>query len=120
MSFGAMTLLNIIPNGTTDDIFLAKINSPVTDIQEAIPTNSSVLIYPNPANTILNIHCQLTIDNCQLMITDVLGNEVYAETLTGIDNSISIAKWSEGVYFYEIRTGLQIPTSVRGKFVVQK
>jgi hypothetical protein len=82
-----------------------------------ISNNQGISIYPNPANTILNIHLlnsQLTTLHSQLIITDVLGNEVYAETLTGIDNSISIAHWSQGVYFYGIRGQEGI---VRGKFV---
>lgn len=88
-----------------------------TGINE-IKEQSVISLYPNPANTILNIHSQHPLLNSQLIITDVLGRELYQETLTGIDNSISIATWSAGVYFYEIRgSGLQIPTSKRGKFV---
>jgi len=93
----------------------------LTGINEIMVTED-FLIYPNPANTILNIHnSQLSILNSQLIITDVLGNEIYKEILTSVDKSINISMCSAGVYFYEVRgSGLQIPTSVRGKFVVQK
>jgi hypothetical protein len=49
-----------------------------------------------------------------LSITDVLGQEIHKQTLIGIDNRIDISKWSEGIYFYEIR-GQE--GSIRGKFI---
>ena len=116
--FGFDTLFNDTIGGTKD-LFFAKIGNSITDILKNSQPNNSVLIYPNPANTILNIHLlnsQLSTLHSQLIITDVLGNEVYAETLTGIDNGISIAKWCEGVYFYEIIGGNE---SARGMFIKQ-
>ena len=74
-------------------------------------------IYPNPASTLLNIHQSTPFPNQQLIITDLLGNEVYKEMLTGIDNTISISTWNAGIYFYEVRSTTGI---ARGKFVVQK
>jgi hypothetical protein len=82
-----------------------------------IHSSQYIFIYPNPASTILNIHSQLSTLNSQLIITDLLGNEIYKETLSGIDKIISISTWSEGIYFYEIR-GQE--GSTRGKFVIQK
>jgi YVTN family beta-propeller protein len=97
------------------------ISTATVGIPSLTPASPSISIYPNPANTILNIHSQLTIDNCQLIITDVMGNEVYRETLPAIINcQLSIVNWNAGIYFYEIRgvgTGLQIPTNTRGKFI---
>jgi PKD repeat protein len=86
-----------------------------------ITSNHGISIYPNPANTILNIHCQLSSrinrDNCQLSITNLLGQEIHKQTLIGIDNRIDISKWSEGLYFYEIRGTNE---TSRGKFIIQK
>ena len=116
--FGQTSIPNTEYYGYSFDIFLAKLAS-TTGIPQISQPNNSILIYPNPANTILNIHLlnsQLSTLHSQLIIIDVLGNKVYAETLTGIDNSISIAMWSEGVYFYEIRGGNE---SARGKFIKQ-
>ena len=56
----------------------------------------TVKVYPNPANSILNIH-QSTNSPNQLIITDLLGNEVYKKSLTCIDNTISISTWSAGI-----------------------
>jgi hypothetical protein len=76
--------------------------------------STAILIFPNPASTILNIHQSTPSPNQQLIITDLLGTEVYKEMLTGIDNTISISTWSAGIYFYEVRSNTDI---ARGKFV---
>ena len=74
----------------------------------------NISIYPNPTSTLLNIHSQLSNLNSQLIITDLLGNEIYKEMLIGIDNTISILTWSNSIYFYEVR---RQEGSTRGKFV---
>jgi len=56
----------------------------------------------------------MTIVNSQLSIEDVLGNKIYQQNSTGINTTIDVSKWSEGIYFYEIK-GQE--GSVRGKFV---
>jgi hypothetical protein len=83
-----------------------------------ISKNDKINFYPNPANTILNIHSQLAIDNGQLIITDVMGNEVYHELLpSNVNCQLSIVNWNNGVYFYEIKSET---SSARGKFIIAK
>jgi len=89
-----------------------------TGINELMAIDEQISVYPNPATTLLHIHQSLPSPNQQLIITDLLGNEVYTETLPSIVNyQLSIANWNAGLYFYEIRTE---KGSERGKFVVQK
>ncbi len=83
-------------------------------ISNILKMNNTILVYPNPATTLLNIHQSLPSPNQQLIITDLLGTEVYKEMLTGIDNTISISTWSAGIYFYEVRSNTDV---ARGKFV---
>ncbi len=97
-----------------DDIFI--VGHTATGVEE-IAGKSAITLFPNPASTILNMHQSTPSPNQQLIITDLLGTEVYKEMLTGIDNTISISTWSAGIYFYEVRTEKE---SARGKFVVQK
>jgi uncharacterized repeat protein (TIGR03803 family) len=78
---------------------------------------NGISIYPNPTTTLLHIHQSIPSPNQQLIITDLLGTEVYKEMLTGIDNTISISTWSAGIYFYEIRNNNGI---ARGKIIVQR
>ncbi len=73
----------------------------LTGIKEII-TSNKITVFPNPANSSLNIHQTFTSPNEQVIITDILGHEVYKAPLTGIDNAIELSKWSNGIYFYEV------------------
>src|ERR1035437_2959729 len=67
-----------------------------------IPNKESITIYPNPAKNQLTIS-NLQIGNYQLLITDVLGNEVYHQPIINQQSSIiNISQWSNGVYFYQL------------------
>jgi len=105
----------VTQNGCTDtsscyDIFSVGINN--------INDSKTIYVFPNPANTILTIHSQLSILPSQLFITDILGNEVYSQPIINQQSSvINLSNWSNGVYFYEIRNERE---TWRGKFVVEK
>ncbi len=113
-TFGTTTLTNAGGGGW--DIFVAKLANIVTSVPE-IKDGVGLIVYPNPATTLLNIHHSTSTSPETLLITDLLGTVVYKENLTGIDNTISISTWSAGIYFYEVRSEKE---SARGKFVVQK
>ncbi|MEI6817069.1 MAG: kelch repeat-containing protein [Bacteroidota bacterium] len=85
-------------------------------IHESIPAKTKITVYPNPASNTITIHQDNYFPNQQVIITDILGHEVYKAPLTGIDNTIYLTKWSNGVYFYEVRSEKE---SVRGKFIKQ-
>jgi hypothetical protein len=81
-----------------------------------LDNETNISIYPNPTTKLLNIHSQLTMDNCQLIVTDIMGNEVYHELLpSNVNCQLSIANWSAELYFYELRSNTDI---ARGKFIV--
>ena len=107
-------------NGTNGPNVQCALTTIVNTGISNIENNNDISIYPNPASTLLNIHLSTCTSQETLLITDLLGTVVYKAELHGIDNTISISTWSAGIYLYEVRSGLQIPTSVRGKFVVQK
>jgi hypothetical protein len=94
-----------------DDVFI--VGNSASGVEE-IAGKSAITLFPNPATTLLNIHQSIPSPNQQLIITDLLGTEVYKEMLTGIDNTITISTWSAGLYFYEVRSNTGI---ARGKFV---
>ena len=76
---------------------------------------SGASVYPNPANNIININLTVIPTREEfLIITDVLGNNIYQQTLLKMNNSIDVSKWSNGVYFYEITNNKEI---FRGRFV---
>ncbi|MEI6815794.1 MAG: T9SS type A sorting domain-containing protein [Bacteroidota bacterium] len=105
-----------ITNGCPYDTSISALLTTTTGVDEINPNNNSFEIYPNPASTVLNIHQHNPSNNQQLIITDILGNKVYKEALTGIDNTLPISTWSAGIYFYEVKSEKE---SVRGKFIKQ-
>ncbi len=105
---------------TTNTMAYVNVIQGFTGIKNIPSQPFTVSVYPNPAKYTLSIHQSSTSPNELLIITDILGHEVYKAPLTGIDNTIELTKWSNGVYFYEVKgSGLQIPTSIRGKFIKQ-
>jgi len=81
----------------------------LTGINE-INRSDKFIIYPNPANSTITLHIPMSIVSCQLSIENVLGEEIYKGTLSGIDNIINVLDWSEGVYFITIRSQETIST----------
>jgi uncharacterized repeat protein (TIGR03803 family) len=104
-------------NGGNPDCDIIEIPDSLTTGINPIPNKESITIYPNPASTTLTLHSQLSILNSQLIITDILGNEVYHQAINNSTQSnINISQWSNGVYFYEINSKGSL-TAIRGKFV---
>ena len=83
----------------------------------SISNGNSFNIYPNPVTSILTIHQSTPSTNQQLIITDVLGNEVYHQAINNSNNqTIDISNLSSGVYFFVVRGERG---EERGKFVKQ-
>ena len=101
---------------------LAELNESVnrcslTGINE-MDNDKGTSIYPNPSNNSITISPKSAIGNYELIITDVLGNEVYTQPINNSNNlTINISKLSNGVYFYHIRNDKE---TLQGKFVVEK
>jgi type IX secretion system substrate protein len=91
-------------------------NSP-SGIEEINNRQDQIVVYPNPASTILNFHLSSLSQNEFLIISDIMGTEVHNETLTGSNNNIDVSKWSNGIYFYQIKNDTE---TLQGKFVVEK
>ena len=112
------------PDTGTQDIWVLKVDSMGcevpwclgTGINELPVIKTEVKIFPNPANTVINISLPNYTPNETLLITNVLGEVIHQETLSGVDNSIDVSKWSAGVYFYQL---LSDKETYRGKFIKQ-
>jgi len=79
-------------------------------------TNSFAVVYPNPANQVLNVRLRNYHYSSDLVVTDISGKEVARETLTGAENTIDLSKWGKGIYFYRLNSGIE---TLNGKFEVQ-
>ncbi len=73
--------------------------------------DSSVNIYPNPANNILQISYEGELsDQINISIYDNLGRDVVSNTLNNQEQSIDISNLSPGLYFIKIRNNNELIT----------
>ena len=74
-----------------------------------------ILVYPNPANDLVNIHIA-TIDNLTVKLIDTKGQLVLEGTIENATCSFNVSTFGNGVYFIQIEgtTGVN-----RTKIVVQ-
>ncbi len=87
-----------------------------------INNNHGISIYPNPNNGNFILEYHLSSANVVLEVKDLLGRTVVKQNIIGKDGkqNVDASSLNNGMYFYEIRmdgSGLQIPTSARGKFI---
>jgi hypothetical protein len=67
--------------------------------------NDNLLIYPNPANSILNIRSENYLGKSTIYITDILGKQVTELKSNDLYNtSINIEQLNSGVYFLQVKT----------------
>lgn len=69
--------------------------------------SSNMIVFPNPANSTIQISLQNTSETiASVTITDVLGKNIRTlKATTGNQMSVDVADLSQGVYFVEITTG---------------
>src|ERR1035437_1412094 len=93
------------------------ISNIMTDIKHIV-ANNTISVYPNPASSTITIHQSTPSPNQQLLITNILGEEIYHQAINNsTQTTIDISHWSNGVYFYQIRGDKE---TVQGKFVKEK
>lgn len=59
--------------------------------------NSSLTIFPNPANNAVFISAEATIGT--IRIHNILGSLMYTQNVTGKNATVDVSNWSKGVYF---------------------
>ncbi|MFI5173189.1 MAG: sulfatase-like hydrolase/transferase, partial [Chitinophagales bacterium] len=104
---GAYTVRNYIQygNGCT------KTTAHIAYLLREGITDINYRIYPNPANTIINIQMQNDIGEIQIQVINTLGEIVYANALPNTENiiSINIENFAAGTYILRLSSanGLQ-------------
>lgn len=64
---------------------------------------SSLRLYPNPSDTILNIEFKSVIADGTLEVYDLLGKQVFAQSITSNNTSqINVTEWESGLYLVKI------------------
>ncbi len=65
--------------------------------------NSNFTLYPNPTSSILNIEIQNIISNGTLEIYDMLGKQIFNQTITSNNLSqIDVSSYNSGLYLIKI------------------
>ena len=104
-----------IMRNTNQMVYVNVIPIILTSTHTNVITNV-ISVYPNPATNTLTILQSTHIANQQLIITNILGEEIYHQPITNTQSTIDISNWSDGVYIYQLNDSNE---TVRGKFVKQ-
>ncbi len=109
--FDARAMLKLINDTTdyddsilcaTEDLAVAKRRAPTS-----VDTNYSFNLFPNPANSTINLSYNLGVMNsAQLFLYDMLGREFLVINLDNKNNfvTIDISKMSPGLYYARVTT----------------
>ena len=102
---------------STDGTFTASVEQNFSNDGILGITNNefdSVVIYPNPTNTVLNIR---NAQNSNIQIFNILGQELYSKSNIALEEQVEVSQYNTGTYFVKITNGDAVKTS---KFIVSK
>jgi len=80
---------------------------------------SDISVYPNPANSVLNISTNLNISGYGVSIFDIVGRLVAEQTLENGNNTINLSQLVDGTYICRITDRTNAPVTQK-KFTVLK
>jgi hypothetical protein len=87
-----------------------------TNIKKTIQNPFKSWVYPNPAQSFINIEMDSKINNAQLMLYDFQGKQIWNKSFTESSQlQLNTSFLSSGIYFYSISDGQKIVSS--GKFI---
>ncbi|HTL81712.1 MAG TPA: T9SS type A sorting domain-containing protein [Bacteroidia bacterium] len=107
-------------SSSEDDFYLIKTDpAGYESVQSTIAENISVTVYPNPFHdeATLYISSPGNLHDATLLITDVLGNIVRTQSITGNETRIGKEELSPGLYFYEVVSANEILAN--GKIMIR-
>jgi hypothetical protein len=67
-------------------------------------TSNGFKIYPNPSNGIVNITAE-QLNDYKVRVTDITGKTMLTKEYNGIENTLDISSFANGLYFFEINSG---------------
>lgn len=99
----AGTFINVAPpfeytgNGSQDGVAYWSTLG-IEDFEQV----GNITLYPNPSNSILNIHVQTTGANGTIEVYNILGKKVISRELVSEATKIDVSGWNSGVYLVKI------------------
>lgn len=73
-----------------------------------ITTPDILNVYPNPANNILTISCNIQLTDATAALYNMLGHEVYHTIINGYLSHINITSLPVGIYILQVRSGVSV------------
>ncbi|RLD58530.1 MAG: hypothetical protein DRJ05_07885 [Bacteroidetes bacterium] len=94
------------------DLRVVELYDSTVGISETLTNSSAFKIYPNPANSTLNVELpqNYNIENTVLEILDVNGRTILQKILTSVCMQLDISKLNSGLYFIKIRNNKTVIT----------
>ena len=101
-----------VPNGTGDFVFQTHTFSANNEVHDAVNEldELSLLVYPNPASSNLNLALNHRAGEASLSIFSASGQLMISENLTSSRTVVSVEKLIPGLYHLVVNTGGQIST----------
>lgn len=116
---GTYTVTLVVSNGSCSETIVQSVRTAALGIND-LSAFSALTVFPNPAKDVitLNVNSSKQFNDCQLSITDVLGQNAFNKgvDLSSGDNklNVDISGLSAGIYFVSLQNGKDIVTT---KFV---
>ncbi len=109
-----LTLLNLPPN---DSLVCETILDLLTTELSELNTLKEIKLFPNPSNGIFKINIEKNIQNGELIVVDLLGKNVYNQSIENGENTIRINGLLNGIYTYKLLENKQLIN--RGKLIIK-
>ena len=103
-------------SGIEDVITNIDVNKSITIVESegVLSTNdiqfNEFKVFPNPSNDNVNIMLKQLNANERLQIYDVFGRNLKTQHITGLNTTINLENFTEGVYFFKIESGTHTTT----------
>jgi len=115
--FGADTIVNVLPGGMWEDIFIAKLSNSGSGVNFE-DDNNSISIFPNPSSEFLSIIFKKNISDqtkLNIVITDISGRIIQCTTIRNKD-LLNISSLPSGIYIIKVINNNDV---AMGKFIKQ-
>lgn len=106
-----VTHKNSISNGPQKfSLIVSSGNNITLSNNEFSADNSQIMVYPNPANSFLNIGTKSLLNLQEVTIIDISGKEVYKRVNSLSSESIDVSSLASGVYFVTFKSDYGVTT----------
>lgn len=78
---------------------------PYANINNNTKNQTSLIIFPNPANEVLSIEYKVQSKFARCRVYDILGEEIISKTFSGSKTDIDVSRLAKGLYLLKVESG---------------